>query len=241
MAGCIEFKIDIKSSNYSDNDNHSHSHNHDPKGTTDVIMAASQLILQFHTIVSRNISPLDEGVITVATFKAGDNSDTIAKTARLTGTMRWFDPNIKKLMDKRISGIINGISKSFNVKINIEWEDEENIATINDKKCAKIVEKAAIKVLPKGVIRIDPTMAAEDFAYFLKHRPGCFFFVGCGVTDENDDERIYPHHKPDFKVDEKCLMVGVQIFVNLILDLLKPKSCASGQNLKCAKMLKIEL
>ena len=61
--------------------------------------------------------------------------------------MRWFDPNIKKLMDKRINDIINGISKSFDVKINIEWEDEENIPTINDKHCAKIVEKAAIKVL----------------------------------------------------------------------------------------------
>lgn len=215
MAGSDHFKITITGLG---------GHGAEPKGTNDAIVAASQLVLQFHTIISRNLSPLEEGVLTLGKWTAGERANIIAQTAELTGTFRWFDKSVEKRIRTRMANIIQGIELSFNVKISIKFGDIPYPATINRSiECVSNVEKAVSSVLPEGVIRSEPTMAAEDMSFFLNERPGCYFFLGCGVNDGTNN--IYPHHKPDFKVDEKCLVTGVQIFVNLILELLKePKT-----------------
>lgn len=63
-------------------------------------------------------------------------------------------------------------------------------------------------------------MISEDFSEFSEKKPGCFFLLGCGV--DNDKNVIYSHHDPKFRVNEKCLAAGVQIFVNLLEKLLGP-------------------
>ena len=135
--------------------------------------------LQFHTIISRNLSPLEEGVVTVGKWTGGERANIIAATSELTGTIRWYDPNIEKEIRTRINDIIDGISKSYKVKIDLSWRKVPYPAVINDKNCVPHVAKAVKSVLGNdSTIDSGPSMVAEDFSFFLNARPGCFYFLG---------------------------------------------------------------
>merc|ERR1712154_14297 len=126
-----------------------------------------------------------------------------------------------EVMMQRVRSICIGIENSFNVKIEYKQTVERIPPVINrNKECCDLVKKSVNQVLPQtehsGVSKDEQfkTMAAEDFSFFLDERPGCFFFLGCGV----DGDTVFAHHKPDFKVDERCLAVGAQIFTTLVLE-----------------------
>ena len=215
MAGSCTINIEIQGLG---------GHGAEPKGTCDTILATSALIIQIHSIVSRNISPLDEGVITIGTFESGTKGNIIAENGKLTGTMRWVSDDIFNIFDTRLKQICAGIEISYQVKVNLTYKTATKYPpTINSsKECVNNVINAAKKVIPEGIKTDGGTMAAEDFAFFLNKKPGCFFFVGCKPDDDNAPTT--PHHKSIFNMDERCLSIGVQIFVNLIMNILsKPK------------------
>mmetsp|Transcript_44013 Transcript_44013/g.39241 ORF Transcript_44013/g.39241 Transcript_44013/m.39241 type:complete len:772 (+) Transcript_44013:24-2339(+) len=247
MAGSTKFSIKVKGVG---------GHGAEPKGTSDTVLALTQLSIQLHSIVSRNLSPIDCGVLTIGTMNVGDAANIIAETGNITGTVRFLDNEIYELIKKRVREICEGIETSYNVEININWGQNPYPPVINHDRNTKYVKQAVTKVFPmdENVLIEDlTTMAAEDFSFYLNEKPGCFFFLGCGVDEfEGDDEKdndptstlkdlppkimkniedgdekvtkIYAHHTPNFRVDERCLIVGVQIMVNLVMDLLmKPK------------------
>lgn len=212
MAGAIMFEIKVYGKG---------GHGAIPQGTHDVIVAISHLTQQLHSIVSRNINPMNNCVLTIGKITSGHTYNVIADQGVLEGTMRWFDIKDYEIMMQRVRSICIGIENSFNVRIEYKQTSEMMPAVINSsKECCKLVAKSVEQVLPEsevsGVMKDKEfkTMAAEDFGFFLEERPGCFFFLGCGV----DGNETFAHHKPDFKVDERCLTVGAQIFTTLILE-----------------------
>jgi len=240
MAGAMMFSIKIKGKG---------GHAAIPHGTNDCTVACAYLIQQLNTIVSRNINPKKTCVLTIGTVKCGYKSNIISDYADLTGTLRWFEKEIMELALKRMREIFQGIEQSFGVEITFEISKLGGITetippTTNiDKNCINIVRKCVKEVLPScdvsGKGKYGPTMAGEDFSFFLNEKPGCFFFLGCAVEENtsntNDDIKtndtnnatsntniIYPHHKPNFKVDERVLIVGVQIMVGIVLENLLP-------------------
>ena len=249
MAGSSKFNIKVRGIG---------GHGAEPKGTSDTVLALTQLSIQLHSIISRNLSPIDCGVLTIGTMNVGDAANIIAETGNITGTVRFLDNEIFELIKKRVREICEGIEISYNVCINIIWGSNPYPPVINHDINTQYVKMAVNKVFPMDEnVMIDDltTMAAEDFSFYLNEKPGCFFFLGCGVDEyEGDDEKnnnnndqistkqlppkiqkniengdekktkIYAHHTPTFRVDERCLIVGVQIMVNLVMDLLmKPK------------------
>ena len=159
MAGSDTFNIKIRGVG---------GHGAEPKGTRDAIVASSQLILQFHTIISRDLSPLEEGVVTVGTWTSGERANIIAETADITGTIRWYDPKIETLIRTRMKDVIDGISKSYNVKIDLSWRKVPYPATVNHKICVPNVANAVKQVLGNdSVIDPGPSMVAEDFSFFF--------------------------------------------------------------------------
>ena len=188
-----------------------------PQGTNDAIIVASYLIQAFQTIISRNTNPIDSTVITIGQINGGYNFNIIADKVCLKGTTRAYTEDNRQLIKSRMHEIIEGTEKIFNVKINFNYEDGYP-PTINDTQSASNLLNAAKMILGNGAGAPYLSMGAEDFSYFLQEVPGCFFLVGS--SPENHEPLSIPHHCSHFDIDERALLVGSSVYLQLIDDLL---------------------
>jgi amidohydrolase len=185
-----------------------------PQQTIDSIVVAAQIVNALQTIVSRNIDPLDSAVVTVGEFHAGNAVNVIADKAKLSGTVRYFNPTLEGVIEKRIESIIAGICQIHGATYKLEYQ-KYYPATINDPQITELVRSVAIEVVetPARIVPECQTMGGEDMSFFLQQIPGCYFFLGSANPDK---DLAYPHHHPRFDFDETVLMVGVEMFVRCV-------------------------
>lgn len=192
-------------------------HGATPQGTVDAIVVASNLITMLQTIVSRNTNPLDNTVVTIGEINGGQNFNVIADEVRLTGTTRAYTENNRNMIKKRMQDIIDGVSKSFGAEIFLKYK-EGYPPTVNHENPTKLVLEASSMVVGKGAGYPYLSMGGEDFSYYLQKVPGCFFFVG-SAPDKNNILST-PHHCSHFDIDERSLLIGASVYVNLIDNIL---------------------
>jgi amidohydrolase len=185
-----------------------------PQQTIDAIVVSSQIVNALQTIVARNIDPLESAVVTVGQFHAGTAKNVIADRAKLSGTVRYFNPKYAGYINQRVEQIIAGICQSHGAKYELDYYHLYP-PVINNPEIAELVRSVAIKVVetPVGVVPDCQTMGAEDMSFFLQQVPGCYFFLGSANPDLN---LAYPHHHPKFDFDETALQTGVEIFVRCV-------------------------
>ena len=188
-----------------------------PQGTIDTVVIASHLIQAFQTIISRNTNPLESTVITIGKIQGGHNFNIISDEVKLSGTARAYTEENRQLIKTRMLEIISGIEKTFSAKISFDYEDGYP-PTINHEKQTKNVLEASKKVVGDKAKAPYLSMGGEDFAYYLKEKPGCFFFVGSAPNKNKLFET--PHHCSHFTMDEKALLIGPSIYLNLVDNLL---------------------
>ena len=186
-----------------------------PQGTVDAIVVASNLIMSLQTIVSRNTDPLQSTVITVGEINGGHGFNVIADEVKLRGTVRAMTEENRLMVKTRMQEIIDGVAKSTGAKIEMDYQDGYP-PTINDVNATQFVASVANKIISSGAIEPYLTMGAEDFSYYLQKVPGCFFFIGSAPS--NTKTMSVPHHCSHFDIDERALLVGTSVFVQLILD-----------------------
>lgn len=185
-----------------------------PHQTIDSIVVASQIVLALQTIVARNIDPLESAVVTVGSLQAGKTDNVIADSAKMLGTVRYYNPIYQGFFGQRIEQIIAGICQSHGANYQLNYASLYP-PVINDQQMAELVRSVAETVVetPAGVIPNCQTMAAEDISYFLQAVPGCYFFLGSANAEKN---LAYPHHHPCFNFDETVLGMGVEMFVRCV-------------------------
>ncbi|HEX6371251.1 MAG TPA: amidohydrolase [Longimicrobium sp.] len=201
MAGAIEWSVEVKGRG---------GHGAMPHETVDALYAASQIVVALQSIVSRTVPPLEPAVVTVASFHAGSAHNVIAETARLTGTVRAFDPALLQALPGHVERVIAGVCATLGTTYEFRWR-WEGPPTVNDPRIAQIVAREAERIVGAERVRTDPdvrTMAAEDFGDVLKRVPGCYFFVG-GRSEERG--MTHPHHSPRFDLCEDCMPVAVDV------------------------------
>ena len=184
-----------------------------PQGTVDSIIVASHLIQSFQTIVSRNTNPLESTVVSIGKINGGHNFNIIADEVTLSGTARAYTEKNRNLIKNRMHEIILGIEKTYNAKIAFNYKDGYP-PTINHTDPTKKVLRAAQKVVGDRAGLPYLSMGGEDFAYYLQKKPGCFFFVGSAPNEKALFET--PHHCSHFDMDEKALLIGSSIYLNLL-------------------------
>ena len=184
-----------------------------PQGTVDSIVIASHLVQALQTIVSRNTNPLESTVISVGKINGGHNFNIIADEVSLSGTARAYTEENRSLIKTRMKEIIQGIEKTYNAQITFDYKDGYP-PTINHTEPAEKVLKAAKQVVGSKAGMPYLSMGGEDFAYYLKEKPGCFFFVGSAPNEQELFET--PHHCSHFNMDERALLVGPSIYLNLL-------------------------
>ncbi|HEY9825836.1 MAG TPA: M20 family metallopeptidase [Stenomitos sp.] len=185
-----------------------------PHQTVDAVVVGSQVVNALQTIVARNVDPLESAVVTVGTFQAGQAHNVIADTARLTGTVRYFNPALGDMLPQRIEQVIAGVCQSQGASYHLNyWKLYPPV--INDAAIANLVKAVAETVVetPAGVVPDCQTMGGEDMSYFLQAVPGCYFFVGSANANLG---LHYPHHHPRFDFDETALAIGVELFARCV-------------------------
>ena len=188
-----------------------------PQGTIDTVVVASHLIQAFQTIISRNTNPLESTVVTVGKIQGGHNFNIISDEVKLSGTARAYTEKNRQLIKTRMLEIVSGIEKTFSAKISFDYEDGYP-PTINHTQQTNNVLEASKKVVGDKAKSPYLSMGGEDFAYYLQEKPGCFFFVGSAPNKNKLFET--PHHCSHFTMDEKALLIGPSIYLNLVDNLL---------------------
>lgn len=184
------------------------AHASKPDQGIDAIAVAAQVVTALQTIVARNISPLDNVVVTIGTFSGGTAHNVLAETVKMTGTCRTLDPKIRAAMPGRIEAIIKGIAEgmgaSYAFAYNLGYPP-----VINDDAMCGIVHAAAAEII--GEDRIIPkkysSLGAEDFAYYAERIPSTIYNLGC----LKDGAEAWPLHSGHFAPDEECMKTGVAV------------------------------
>ncbi|WP_134702429.1 M20 family metallopeptidase [Ammoniphilus sp. YIM 78166] len=205
MAATDDFEIEITGKG---------GHGATPHLTVDSLVTGSQLVLNLQQIVSRRVNPLKPAVLTVGSFVSGNAYNVIPNTAKLMGTVRTFDEDVRDLMEEELKAVTQATCQAVGATSTIHYH-RGYPAVWNHEEPTRVVESQAKELLGDDqVFRMEPIMGGEDFAYYLQKVPGSFFFVG-GANPEIGAE--YPHHHPKFDVDEKAMLVAGQVFLSTVL------------------------
>ena len=187
-----------------------------PHLAIDAVFIGSTLVQALNSIVSRNVSPNEEGVVSVASFHGGTAPNVIADYVEMTGTLRAMtDENFEMILG-RIKQIIDGVSKTYGAEIKFTL-DSHYLSVINDSGLHQKLETVANSVFQMGLHPIPPTLGAEDFAFYSRKVPSMFYFLGAMSEQKGE---FFLHH-PKVIFNEDCMVLGSEFFVKSALEILK--------------------
>lgn len=208
LAAVDHFRIEIEGKQ---------AHGASPHLSVDPIVMASQAIMAFQTIRSRNLNPLEPSVITVGIVRGGTRFNIIPAQVHLEGTVRTYNPEVRDAVEQRMGEILEGITAAAGGSFVLDYE-RGTPATINDVDLTRRMAPTLQRVVGDEKVEIlDPTMGGEDFAYYANEIPGFFFRLGMvapGTTSGG-------HHTPTFQADDSSIPVGMRAMANVVIDFLE--------------------
>jgi amidohydrolase len=181
-----------------------------PHLTTDAVAVAAQIVTALQTIVSREVNPVAPAVLTVGEIEAGFAFNIIPETARLGGTVRTLDADLRKQIPKRMEELARGIARGMRGDAELDYRFSYPVAR-NDADAAQFALGVIGELFgEENVVELtDSSMGAEDFAFFLEHVPGAFIWLGVGD--------VSGLHTPKFAFDEEILSQGSALLAALAL------------------------
>ena len=188
-----------------------------PHLTHDPIVAASAIVMNLQTVVSRTLNPLDSGVVSITKMQGGDAFNVIPHATTLRGTIRALSTENLMAMRERVEEIMTGTAALYGCNVTITNSPDFYPPTVNDPELYEQFSKqVAALVSDEGLARdTEPTMAGEDFGFVADEVPSTFFLLGQGSGTEPPTH--YGLHHPHFALDESVMPKGVELHVNLAL------------------------
>ena len=181
-----------------------------PHTGNETLIAACALVTNLQTIVSRRLDPTDTAVVSVTELITDGTRNALPGLARVLGDARSFKPEISAAIEKQMRIIAEGTAIAHNVSVEVDYR-REFAPLINDPELTAEALAAAIPVFGEaGTVTANaPITASEDFAQFLKHKPGCFAFIGNG-------EESAPLHNPTYDFNDAALSGGMRFHVAIV-------------------------
>lgn len=185
-----------------------------PHLAIDPIYVGASLVQQLQGLVARHKSPLESGVITVASFHAGDAANVIPGTAELMVNIRSDRPSSRDALAGKLEQVTKGVCDAHGASFKLEHIHQIPPLSNDPEWSERVLALASEYVVSHDIQQLDymPTMGAEDFAFYLQEVPGCFFFVGNG-----DSAYLHNEH---YDFNDNILQVAGGMFVALAKGLL---------------------
>ena len=163
-------------------------HGAHPHLTVDPVVVAAHIITAAQTIVSRNVAPVDNAVLSLCSLQAGSPGafSVVPREAKLIGTVRTSKIDTQELIERRITELVESTARAFGAEANVVYE-RIYPATINHPLQARFAGDVAAELVGEdNVVRnLAPSMGAEDFSFMLQARPGCYLRLGQGGGPSN--------------------------------------------------------
>ncbi len=203
MAGTCAFEIIVRGHG---------CHAAMPHQGIDAIVTGSQLVQALQTVVSRTLHPCESAVVSVTQFHAGEAWNIIPEEVVLRGTIRTFKPEIQEAVERAIERLCSGIAAANGAQINVHF-DHRYPPTVNSVAEAKFCQQVAAEVFGADKVLTDilPSMGAEDFAYMLNEKPGCYVWLGNGPGTGG-----CTLHNPHYDFNDDLLTLGASYWVHLV-------------------------
>ena len=191
-----------------------------PWAGVDPIVTASQIILGFQTIISRQTDlTVTPAVITVGTIKGGTRPNIIPGEVEMEGTTRGFDPKVRGEIHGKMEKMAKSIAEAAGATAEATFYRGIPV-TYNDPGLTARMTPTLQRVAGPGKALPAPqNTGAEDFAFFQEKIPGLFIILGTNLPGKTP----VPNHSPHFTIDESALVVGVRAMSNLAVDFLESK------------------
>ena len=182
-----------------------------PHLAVDPIVAAAQIVTGLQMIASRNVNPLESAVVSVTQIHGGDTWNVIPETVVLRGTSRSFNPTVRDQIDPAIRRIADGVCRACGAQMELRYE-RCYPPTLNAPAETEIAAAAAASVVGENNVKRDmlPSMAAEDFAWFLEKKPGAYIWIGNGTAEAGGIL-----HSPHYDFNDAVLPLGASYWVRL--------------------------
>jgi amidohydrolase len=185
-----------------------------PQSTRDPITAASAMIMNLQSIVSRNVHPLNPAVISIGSFHAGEANNVIPELVEMTGTVRSFEAETRKILSERVKEVLETTAKTYMVEVDLEYIFDLP-AVYNENEISDLAYKATAEIIGEDMI-VDPipSMGGEDFSIFTEKVPGFFFWLGVGNKEKDMN---YVWHNPRFDGDDRAIINASAVMSNMVL------------------------
>lgn len=203
MAGTCSFEISIRGQG---------CHAAMPNQGVDTLIVASHLVLALQTIVSRNLHPCESAVVSVTQIHGGAALNVIPDDAVLRGTIRSFKPEVQSMVEQAIARLCDGMAVTYGAEISRKF-DQRYPPTVNSIAATELCRRAATAVLGEDKVRCAdlPSMGAEDFAYMLLEKPGCYVWLGNGPGTGGCSL-----HNPHYDFNDAILPIGISYWVSVV-------------------------
>ncbi|TMH31171.1 MAG: amidohydrolase [Betaproteobacteria bacterium] len=177
----------------------------------DPMLFAAHAINALQTIVSRNLHPLDAGVVSVTQVHGGDTWNVIPQEVVLRGTVRAFKREVQDVIEERMRTIVAGVAATFDMTATLRYE-RRYPATVNAEAETQHAIAAATAVVGREQVDTDPTpeMTGEDFAFMLQAKPGSYVWLGAGRGSDSPNL-----HSPQYDFNDDALAIGASYWVTL--------------------------
>jgi amidohydrolase len=215
MAASDWFKINVKGKQ---------THGSQPWAGIDPVVVSAQIINGLQTIVSRQTElTKNPAVVSVSVINGGVRSNIIPEDVTMLGTIRTLDTGMQRVIHEKIALTASKIAEASGATAETSI-DKKTLVTYNDPALTKKMIPSFIKAAgEENVIETEAVTGAEDFSFFAEKVPSIFFFIG-GMEKGKDPKTAFPHHTPDFVLDESGMKTGVKAFCHLVLDYMQSAS-----------------
>jgi len=222
MASSNEFYVTVKGKG---------AHAAQPHKGIDPIIAAIQIAQSWQSIVSRNASPLESAVLSVTQIHSGSATNVIPDEAELVGTVRTFSTSMLDMIEHRMRTIAEHTAAAFDASVEFKFKRNYPPLVNHAKETAFATEVMRAVVGVENVdAQVEPTMGAEDFAFMLQEKPGCYVFIGNGDGEHRDiGHGLGPCnlHNPSYDFNDDLLPIGATYWVRLAETYLKKPAVAA--------------
>ncbi len=180
-----------------------------PNECADPTLAGAAIMMALQSIVSRNVDPVECAVVSCTTFQAGDTFNVIPQTARLNGTARTLDADIRTLVETRITEMVPAIAAGYGCTAEVTFRRGYPV-TVNHAAQTDFAIGVAAGVAGEDGVNgaMPPMMGGEDFSYMLNERPGAMIFIGNGPSAGL--------HHPEFDFDDRAIPYGCSYWARLV-------------------------
>ncbi|MGX6567354.1 Metal-dependent amidase/aminoacylase/carboxypeptidase [Cupriavidus necator] len=182
-----------------------------PHHGIDAMQCAASIVLGLQSIVSREIDALKSAVITVGSIQAGTTYNVVPDSATIKIGVRTLDPQVRTLVEARISEFVAAQAQSFRLQSEVVYERKYPVLVNHDAQTERARQAAIRLVGADNVVERPPVMGSEDFAYMLEHRPGAYIRLGNGLGEDGG----CMVHNPLYDFNDKALPVGAAFWAHL--------------------------